>query len=167
MDGEVEIMSIEKVRAYLRERGAEDRVMEFSRSTATVPEAAAVVGVEPARIAKTLTFKNRAGDGCLIVVAAGDARVDNHGFRDRFGLKARMCSPEEAVRYTGHAVGGVCPFAVPAGTPVYLDESLKRFDTVFPAAGNAQSAVRLTPEELYALSGAQDWVRVCKIPEAE
>ena len=160
-------MSIEKVRAYLKERGVDDRIMEFDQSTATVIEAAAVVGVEPARIAKTLTFKNKAGDGCIIVVAAGDARVDNHGFRDRFGLKARMCTPEEAVRYTGHAVGGVCPFAVPAETPVYLDESLKRFETVFPAAGNAQSAVRLTPEELFAASGARDWVRVCRILEAE
>ena len=160
-------MSIEIVRAYLRARGMEDRIMEFEQSTATVIEAAAVVGVEPARIAKTLTFKNKAGDGCIIVVTAGDARIDNHGFRDQFGIKARMCAPEEAVQYTGHAVGGVCPFAVPEQTPVYLDESLKRFETVFPAAGNAQIAVRLTPEELYALSGAQGWVKVCKIPEAE
>lgn len=160
-------MSIERVRAYLKARGMNGRIMEFDRSTATVIEAAAVVGVEPARIAKTLTFKNKSGDGCLIVVAAGDARIDNHGFRDRFGLKARMCSPEEAVEYTGHAVGGVCPFAVPETAPVYLDESLRRFETVFPAAGNAQSAVRLTPEELYAVSGARDWVRVCKVPEAE
>lgn len=160
-------MSIERARTWLRERNMEDRIMEFAQSTATVPEAAQVVGVEPARIAKTLTFRNGAGDGCIIVVAAGDARIDNHGFREQFGFKARMCTPEEAVSYTGHAVGGVCPFAVPESVPVYLDESLKRFETVFPAAGNDRSAVRLTPEELFAVSGAREWIRVCKIPEGQ
>lgn len=154
-------MSIELVREYLAARGAADRIMEFEQSTATVYEAAETLGVEPARIAKTLSFRNKAGDGCVILVAAGDVRIDNHAFRDEFVMKPRMLTADEAVQYTGHAVGGVCPFALPEGVPVYLDESLKRFDIVFPAAGTAASAVRLTPEELFELSGAEGWVTVC------
>lgn len=155
-------MSIERVREYLAQRNADDRIMEFGRSTATVHEAAETLGVEPAMIAKTLSFRSKAGDGCVIIVAAGDVRIDNHAFRDEFAVKPRMLTAEEAVQHTGHAVGGVCPFALPEGVPVYLDESLKRFDIVYPAAGSAASAVRLTPEELFKLSGAVKWVNVGK-----
>lgn len=155
-------MSIEPVREYLAQRGAEDRIMEFAQSTATVQQAADTLGVEPARIAKTLSFRNKAGDGCVIIVAAGDVRIDNHAFRDEFAMKPRMLTAEEAVQYTGHAVGGVCPFALPEGVPVYLDASLKRFETVFPAAGNAASAVRLTPDELFELAQAVKWVDIAK-----
>lgn len=155
-------MSIGLVREYLSARGMAERIMEFEQSTATVYEAAETLGVEPARIAKTLSFRNKAGDGCIVLVAAGDVRIDNHAFRDAFGAKPRMLTADEAVRYTGHAVGGVCPFALPEGVPVYLDESLKRFDTVFPAAGNAASAVRLTPEELFGAADAVGWVSVGK-----
>ena len=155
-------MSIEPVREYLAQRGAEDRIMEFAQSTATVQQAADTLGVEPARIAKTLSFRNKAGDGCVIIVAAGDVRIDNHAFRDEFAMKPRMLTAEEAVQYTGHAVGGVCPFALPEGVPVYLDASLKRFETVFPAAGNAASAVRLTPDELFTLAQAVKWVDIAK-----
>lgn len=155
-------MSIERVREYLAQRGAEDRIMEFAQSTATVQQAADTLGVEPARIAKTLSFRNKTGDGCVIIVAAGDVRIDNRAFRDEFAMKPRMLTAEEAVQYTGHAVGGVCPFALPEGVPVYLDASLKRFETVFPAAGNAASAVRLTPDELFELSEAAQWVNIAK-----
>lgn len=155
-------MSIERVREYLAQRGAEDRIMEFAQSTATVQQAADTLGVEPARIAKTLSFRNKAGDSCVIIVAAGDVRIDNRAFRDEFAMKPRMLTAEEAVQYTGHAVGGVCPFALPEGVPVYLDASLKRFETVFPAAGNAASAVRLTPDELFELSEAAQWVNIAK-----
>ena len=153
-------MSIERVREYLAQRGAQERNMDCAQSTATVHEAAQTLGVEGARIAKTLYFRNKAGDGCIILVAAGDVRIDNKAFRAQFGVKPRMCTAEEAVLFTGHAVGGVCPFALPEGVPVYMDESLRRFDIVYPAAGNAASAVRLTPEELFELSGASEWVNV-------
>lgn len=153
-------MAIEAVKAYLAERGYLDRVMEFTVSSATVELAAQAVGVEGARIAKTLSFKD--GDGCLLVVAAGDAKVDNTKFKAQFQMKAKMLSAGEVQALTGHAVGGVCPFAMDPSIPVYLDRSLARFETVFPAAGNASSAVRLTPEELYGASGARMWVDVCK-----
>ncbi len=157
-------MSVETVRAYFRRFGMEDRVLEFESSSATVELAAQAVGVEPARIAKTLSF--RKGEGCILVLAAGDARIDNRRFRDVFGMKAKMPSPEEVPALVGHPVGGVCPFAVREGVPVYLDESLRRFETVYPAAGSANSAVRLTPEELYRFSNAAAWVDVCRLPEA-
>lgn len=153
-------MSIERVREYFRGLGMEDRVMEFATSSATVELAAQTVGVIPARIAKTLSFKK--GDGAFLVVTAGDAKVDNKGFKAEFGLKAKMLTPEEAVELVGHAVGGVCPFAVNAGVEVYLDESMKRFDTVFPACGSSNSAIELSCDELYQLSGALKWVNVCK-----
>lgn len=153
-------MSIERVREYFRGLGMEDRVMEFATSSATVDLAAQTVGVIPARIAKTLSFKK--GDGAFLVVTAGDAKVDNKGFKVEFGLKAKMLTPEEAVELVGHAVGGVCPFAVNDGVEVYLDESMKRFDTVFPACGSSNSAIELTCDELYQLSGALKWVNVCK-----
>lgn len=154
-------MSIERARAHLRQAGLEDRIQEFEVSSATVELAARAVGCEPARIVKTLSFKGE-GEGCILVLAAGDARVDNARFKAEFGVKARMLSPDEAARLTGHAVGGVCPFGVEAGAGVYLDESIKRFDTVYPAAGSANSAVRLSVPELEKASGYRRWVDVCK-----
>jgi len=158
-------MSIEKARAYLRPLGLEDRVIEFTVSSATVELAAAALGVEGARIAKTLSFKQE--DGCLLLVAAGDARIDNRKFKDVFGCKARMLSGEEVLALVGHPVGGVCPFGVNEGVPVYLDESLRRFATVFPAAGSASSAIELSCEELYDASHAAGWVDVCRLPEVK
>lgn len=155
-------MAIDKVRAYLRERGMEDRVLEFETSSATVELAAAAVGCEPARIAKTLSFY--VGDRVALVVAAGDARIDNPKFKAQFGCKAKMLAADEAESLIGHGVGGVCPFAVNAGVDVYLDESLRRFDTVYPAAGSAASAVRLSTEELEACAAPCAWVDVCKLP---
>ena len=156
-------MSLETVKAYFRRLGMEDRVMEFETSSATVELAAEAAGVEPARIAKTLSF--RKGDGCVLVVAAGDARIDNRKFRDAFGVKAKMLSPDEVLAMVGHPVGGVCPFEVKEGVPVWLDESLKRFDVVYPAAGSANSAVALTPDELFRCAGVAGWTDVCKLPE--
>lgn len=153
-------MSIDKVRAYFRSLGMEDKVMEFDVSSATVELAAQAVGCEPQRIAKTLSFMV---DGHpILIVAAGDAKIDNHNYKAQFGTKAKMLSPEEAVELVGHAVGGVCPFAVNEGVTVYLDESLKRFETVFPACGSANSAIELTIPELERYSGFKAWIDVCK-----
>lgn len=154
-------MSVEKVRAYLEPFGVSDRIREFDVSSATVELAAVAVGVEPARIVKTLSF--RLGDAPILVVTAGDAKIDNSKYKHFFGMKAKMLTPEEAVERIGHAVGGVCPFGIdnPAVT-TYLDVSLRRFDTVYPAAGNAASAVRLNCEELFALSNSAGWIDVCK-----
>lgn len=156
-------MSIETGRAYFRALGMEDRVREFTVSSATVELAALALGVEGARIAKTLSFKK--DDGCVLIVAAGDAKVDNRKFKDTFGCKAKMLSPDEVPALVGHPVGGVCPFGRNEGVPVYLDESMKRFGTVYPACGSANSAVGLTLDELYAFSEASGWVDVCKLPE--
>lgn len=153
-------MAIERVRAYLKAFGAEDRILEFPVSSATVALAAEALGCEPARIAKTLSFLS--GESCILVVAAGDAKVDNAKFKAHFSMKAKMLSPEDAERLVGHAVGGVCPFAVNEGIPVYLDESLRRFQTVYPACGSSNSAIELTLDELERFSGAQAWVDVCK-----
>lgn len=158
-------MSIERAREYLRSCGVEDRVQEFTVSSATVELAAEALGVEPARIAKTLSFKN--GEGAILVVAAGDARVSNQKFKEKFGMKAKMLSPEEVEELIGHAVGGVCPFGINSGVPVYIDESVLRFNTVFPAVGSSSSAVELTPDELYKYSSALELVAVCSIPENE
>ena len=152
-------MSIEKVRAYFQEQGIEDRIQEFPVSSATVELAAQALGVEGARIAKTLSFK--LGDRVLLIVCAGDAKVDNRRYKDRFGGKATMLSHEEAATLVGHAVGGVCPFAVNEGVEIYLDESLKRFETVYPAAGSGNRAVELTLPELERYAGGT-WVDVCK-----
>ena len=156
-------MSIEKGRAYFRALGIEERVLEFDVSSATVDLAAKALGVDGARIAKTLSFK--APDGCLLVLAAGDARIDNHKFKDTFHVKARMLTADEVLELVGHPVGGVCPFGCSEGVPVYLDESLKRFQTVFPAVGSANSAIELNLDELYRYSKALGWVDVCKLPE--
>ncbi len=156
-------MSIEKGRAYFRALGMEDRVREFTVSSATVELAALALGVEGARIAKTLSFKTE--DGCMLILAAGDARIDNRKFREKFHFKARMLSAEEVPELTGHPVGGVCPFGCKEGIPVYLDESLKRFTTVFPAVGSPSSAIELNLEELFCVSRALEWIDVCKLPE--
>lgn len=155
-------MSIEKGRAYFRQFGLEDRVIEFSVSSATVELAAQALGVEGARIAKTLSF--RQGDGCLLVLAAGDARIDNQKFKAEFGMKAKMLSSDEVLTLVGHPVGGVCPFGCNPDVPVYLDESLRRFRTVFPAVGSASSAIELDLDELYRYSRARRWVDVCRLP---
>ncbi len=154
-------MSIERVRAFMRERNMEDRILEFDVSSATVALAAEAVGCAPERIAKTLSFL--VDGGAVLVVAAGDARVDNPKFKAQFHTKAKMLSPEEVVNLVGHAVGGVCPFAVNEGVKVYLDESLRRFETVFPACGSSNSAIELTLSELEQLSGGE-WIDVCKLP---
>lgn len=153
-------MSIEKVRAYLKNYGVESRIREFPVSSATVELAAVAVGVEPARIAKTLSFKLH--DRTLLIVCAGDARVDNRAYKGEFGGKAAMLDRDEAAERVGHAVGGVCPFAVPENVEIYLDESLRRFETVFPAAGSSNSAIEMSPEELEKYSGCRKWVDVCK-----
>ena len=153
-------MSIEKVKSYFAEYGMEDRILEFPVSSATVELAAQALNCEPKRIAKTLSF--RVGEQAILVVAAGDARVDNAKYKNRFGVKAKMLSHEEAAEMIGHAVGGVCPFAVKEGVAVYLDESLKRFPTVFPAAGSSNSAIELTIAELETYSRFTAWVDVCK-----
>lgn len=153
-------MSIERVKEYFREYGMAERIQEFDVSSATVELAAAALNCEPERIAKSLSFM--AGDHAVLVVAAGDARIDNPKYKAQFGTKAKMLSPDEAERLIGHAVGGVCPFAVNEGVQVYLDVSLKRFDTVFPACGSSSSAIQLTIPELEEYSRCEGWVDVCK-----
>lgn len=157
-------MSVESVRKYLTKFGVEGRIMEFSESSATVELAAAVVGVIPARIAKTLSFKTP--DGAMLIVAAGDAKIDNRKFKDKFGYKAKMLSADEVVQLIGHPVGGVCPFDLKDGVEVFLDESMKRFETVFPAAGSPSSAIEFTCDELFECSQAIEWIDVCKLPES-
>ena len=154
-------MSIERVRDYFRPLGREGDILEFPVSSATVELAAQAVGVIPARIAKTLSFL--VNDGCVLIVAAGDAKIDNSKYKHFFHTKAKMLTPEQAQEMTGHAVGGVCPFGVTnPDVTTYLDVSLKRFDIVYPAAGNAASAVRLTCDELSELSNSAGWIDVCK-----
>ncbi|MBQ7911212.1 MAG: YbaK/EbsC family protein [Clostridia bacterium] len=153
-------MSIEKVKAYFAALGMEDRVLEFPVSSATVELAAAALGCEPCRIAKTLSFS--VGSAPILIVTAGDVKINNAAYKARFSAKAKMLTPDEAVSLIGHAVGGVCPFAVNEGVTVYLDESLRRFDTVFPACGSGNSAIELTIPELEKYSGYTDWVDVCK-----
>lgn len=153
-------MSIELVRAYFNQLGIEDRVQEFAVSSATVELAAQALNCDPSRIAKTLSFK--VNEAPVLIVAAGDTKVDNSKFKAFFHTKAKMLTAEEAVEMIGHAVGGVCPFAVKDGVTVYLDESLKRFKTVFPACGSANSAIELTIPELEQYSDFQEWVDVCK-----
>ena len=155
-------MSVEKVREYLKGYGVADRMQEFTVSSATVELAAVAVGVEPARIAKTLSFK--VDETPILIVAAGDAKVDNSKYKHFFHTKAKMLTHEEAVERLGHAVGGVCPFALPTEVNTYLDVSLKRFKTVFPAVGSAASAIELTCDELERCCGDNfvEWVDVCK-----
>ena len=154
-------MAIEKVREYFKNYGIEDRILEFTVSSATVALAAEALGCEPERIAKTLSFK--IDDKAILIVAAGDTKIDNPKYKAEFGTKAKMLSFEEAESLIGHAVGGVCPFAVNDDVTVYLDESLKRFNTVFPACGSSNSAIELTIEELEKYSQFLKWVDVCKL----
>ena len=155
-------MSVAKVREYLAAYGVADRIQEFDVSSATVELAALAVGVEGARIAKTLSFKVE--EEPVLIVAAGDAKIDNSKYKHFFHAKAKMLTPDEAVERIGHAVGGVCPFALPADVKTYLDVSLRRFDTVFPAVGSAASAIELSCDELQECCGANfaAWVDVCK-----
>ncbi|MEG0129051.1 YbaK/EbsC family protein [Clostridium sp.] len=157
-------MAIENVRKYFKEKGITNEILEFQDSTSTVELAAAALGVEGARIAKSLSFKE--DDGAILVVAAGDTKIDNRKFKEEFGYKAKMLSPDEVIEFTGHGIGGVCPFGMAKDINVYLDESMKRFTTVFPACGSANSAVELTLEELYQYSGAVKWVDVCKLKDS-
>ncbi len=153
-------MSIENVTAYLRERGADDNIKIFDVSSATVELAAKALGTDEARIAKSMAFL--VDGNPVIVVTAGDMKIDNAKFKSFFHTKARMLTPDELTELVGHAMGGVCPFALKDGCTVYLDISLKRFDTVYPAAGSSNSAVELTVSELESLSGAVEWTDVCK-----
>lgn len=153
-------MAIERVREYFRKYGMEERIQEFDVSSATVELAAQALHCEPQRIAKTLSFQVEGR--VVLIVAAGDAKIDNHKYKAQFATKAKMLAPEEAEALIGHAVGGVCPFAVNEGVEVYLDQSLKRFDTVFPACGSGNSAIELTIPELETCSGYVEWVDVCK-----
>ena len=157
-------MSIEKVRAYFRQwPGMEEKILEFPVSSATVAEAAKAVGTEERRIAKTLSFM--LDDGPSLVVAAGDAKVDNKKYKSTFHKKASMLKVDELTELVGHPVGGVCPFGIKEGVRVYLDQSLRRFPSVFPACGSANSAIELTIPELEIYSRFEEWVDVCKIPE--
>jgi len=153
-------MAVEKVKEYFRQYGMEERVQEFEVSSATVELAAQALNCEPCRIAKTLSFM--VGEAPVLIVAAGDAKIDNPKYKAQFGTKAKMLSYESVETLVGHAVGGVCPFAVNDGVTVYLDESLKRFETVFPACGSSNSAIELTLEELEKYSGFTGWIDVCK-----
>ena len=153
-------MSMDKARAHLRRCGLEDRIIELAESSATVELAAQALHCEPEHIAKTLSFVQ--GEGALLILAAGNARIDNGKFKARFGMKAKMIPAEKVEALVGHAVGGVCPFGVNPGVPVYLDESLRRYDVIYPAAGNDHSGVRLTVDELYRASEAHGFVDVTK-----
>ena len=153
-------MSLEKVREYLKQFNKDNDILEMDESTATVELAANALGTEEARIAKSLSFYS--GDEAMIIVVAGDAKIDNRKFKDFFGFKAKMLSPEDTVKFTGHAIGGVCPFALPKNVKVYLDESMKRFKTMFPACGTGNSAIELTLEELEETSKSNTWIDVCK-----
>ena len=157
---EIKEMAIEKVREYFKTLGIDDKIQEFETSSATVALAAEALHCEESRIAKSLSF--HVGDKVVLVVAAGDVKIDNSKYKAFFGTKAKMLSYEEAEPLIGHAVGGVCPFAVNEGVEVYLDESLKRFETVFPACGSSNSAIELTMEELEKYSGYVSWIDVCK-----
>lgn len=156
-------MSIEQVKEYFKQFDMEDRVMEFPVSSATVELAAQALNTEGCRIAKTLSFS--VNDSPILIVTAGDAKIDNKKYKSFFGAKAKMLTFDEVEEKIGHAVGGVCPFAVNDGVTVYLDECIKRFETVFPACGSSNSAIELTPEELEKYSGYKQWIDVCKLPE--
>lgn len=153
-------MAVEKVKEFFGKLGLEDRIQEFDVSSATVELAAEALHCEPCRIAKTLSFT--VDGNPILIVAAGDTKIDNPKYKAQFGTKAKMLSPDEVQAMIGHAVGGVCPFAVNDGVTVYLDESLKRFQTVFPACGSSNSAIELTIEELERFSDYKAWIDVCK-----
>ncbi len=156
-------MSFEKAKADLTAKGLGDHIIVLNESSATVAEAAQALGVEPAMIAKTLSVLQ--GDQPVLIVTEGTAKLDNHKYKSLFHIKAKMIPYDEVEHYVGHAPGGVCPFGVNDGVVVYLDESLRKFETVYPAAGNGHTAVKLTLAELEASAGAKGWVDVCKEPE--
>lgn len=156
-------MAIELVREYFKKLGVDDKIQEFDVSSATVDLAAEALNVKPQRIAKTLSFKTKDGDNCILIVTAGDAKIDNSKFKSKFSMKAKMLTPNEVDTFVGHSIGGVCPFAISSNIPVYLDESLKRFHTVFPACGSSNSAIELSCEELFKYSNALEWIDVCKV----
>ena len=158
-------MSFDVAYAHLQQKGFADAVYTFEVSSATVELAAQALGCEPAHIAKTLAFVHQ--EGCLLLVAAGDARIDNAKFKAFFGHKASMLPADKVLRQIGHAVGGVCPFGIPKNIPVYLDKSLLRFDVIFPACGSSNSAVRLTPQQLEMAAETAEWIDVCKGWQAE
>jgi prolyl-tRNA editing enzyme YbaK/EbsC (Cys-tRNA(Pro) deacylase) len=153
-------MSIDKVREYFKQWNKEDMILEFDVSSATVELAAQALHCEPQRIAKTLAFK--VDYTCVLIVAAGDAKIDNAKFKRLFNKKAKMLAPQEVIEFVGHAIGGVCPFGVNEEVRVYLDISIKRFNTVFPACGSSNSAIELTPNELEKYSKSIEWIDVCK-----
>lgn len=153
-------MAIERVKEYFREFGMEEQILEFEVSSATVELAASALGCAPQRIAKTLSFMVH--ESVILIVMAGDAKIDNHKYKERFGVKAKMLTPPEAESLVGHAVGGVCPFGINKDVIVYLDESLKRFETVFPACGSSNSAIELTIPQLELHSQSAGWIDVCK-----
>ena len=156
-------MALEKARAYLAQKGLDDRIIIPEQSSATVAEAAAALGCAPGMIAKTLSFLQN--DRPVLILAEGMARIDNQKYRARFGCKAKMIPPEQVEALVGHAVGGVCPFGVNEGVTVYLDESLKQHETVYPAAGSDHSAVRLSIAELERCCNDPEWVDICKTPD--
>ena len=156
-------MAIEKVIEYFRQFGLEDKILQFPVSSATVELAAQALNCESCRIAKTLSFT--VNDSPILIVTAGDVKIDNKKYKAFFGAKAKMLTPDEVTEKIGHAIGGVCPFGINEGVTVYLDESIKRFETVFPACGSSSSAIELTPEELEKYSAYKQWVDVCKLPE--
>lgn len=158
-------MSFERAKADLEAKGLGNHIIVLNESSATVAEAAHALGVEPARIAKTLSVLQ--GEEPVLIVTEGTAKLDNHKYKDRFHIKARMIPYGEVENFIGHAPGGVCPFGVNAGVKIYLDESLHKFDTVYPAAGNSHTAAKLTLQELEAAANAEGWVDVCKEPDAE
>lgn len=153
-------MAIELVREYLKQWGRDVDILEFETSSATVEMASKALGVDTCRIAKTLSFKT--GAGALLIVAAGDAKIDNSKFKGEFTMKAKMLTPEEVIEYTGHNIGGVCPFGLSQKLPVYLDISMQRFETIFPACGSSNSAIQLTCDELEHYVNCEKWVDVCK-----
>lgn len=159
-------MAIEKVREYFKQWNKDGDIIEFDTSSATVALAAQALGTQEGQIAKTISL--HLNDGCVLVVAAGNAKIDNKKFRSCFGCKAKMLSPDEALAFTGHAVGGICPFAIERDdVKIVLDESLRQFDAVYPACGSSNSAIYLTLDELEEISRADAWVDVCKLPSEE
>ena len=153
-------MSIDKVRSYFSAYGLANQILEFDTSSATVELAAQALGCDSSRIAKSLSLQGN--EGAILVVTAGDARIDNHKFKETFGLKPKMLKAEEVEPVIGHAIGGVCPFGINEHVSVYLDISLRRFETVFPACGSANSAIELSPKQLATYAHSSDWVDVCK-----
>ncbi len=153
-------MSIIEVRNHLKKWNREKDILEFETSSATVELAAKALNVEPARIAKTISLK--AGDSAMLIISAGDVKIDNAKFKSEFGFKARMLNPEEVLKFTGHSIGGVCPFGLKNALNVYLEKSLKRFQTIFPACGSSNSAIELSCDELEEYSSSIKWIDVCK-----